>query len=400
VFRTTATVGPSLFIALTFGWRYLVNLLHRKGLGWGDDPAAAVIKKQAEMAVRMFGLDQVLEDCLKRLPEADPREQWEPGERQSYLELARLIATGIVSRHYEQAAALPAEVALRSQHAKTNGCVHATFTVDQALPDDLAIGAFRRGARYDAVLRVSNANGSVQPDRTGDGRGMAIKLLSTDGSTVQDFVLVNFPVFFVDDVAEYKRFMEIIHGRRSRLVTALRVFGFFVPWRLRKGIIFLRLRTRIADPFDATYHSMSPFAHGSRVVRYIVAPAQPSGDGASDRERRDFLRDRLQRRLSGPDSVALDFSIQIRDRPTPQDVEQASRAWRRPADRIVPVARIEVPPQVFTTADKFCTCEGMTFSPWHCLPEHRPLGGINRSRLLAYLVSSRVRRRLNMVDNR
>lgn len=401
VFRTTATVGPSLYIVFTFVRSLAVGILHKIGLGRDDDPAAAVVDKQAEMAVRMFGLDQILEDCMKELPEGDPREQWVPGEPKSYLEIARLIAAGIVSRHYEQAATLPAEVALRSQHAKTHGCVHATFTVDPSLPDDLAIGAFRRGARYDAVLRVSNANGSVRPDRRGDGRGMAVKLLSADGSTLQDFVMVNFPVFFVDDVPEYQRFMEIIHARSSGLVTGLKIFGFYVPWRLRKGLVFFRLLfDKIADPFDTTYHSMSPFALGSSlVVRYIVAPTQPSDDAVGDKEQPDFLRDRMRRRLSRQ-GVALDFSVQIRDRATPQDVEQPSRPWRRAADRIVRIARIEVPAQEFDTADKFCTCEDMSFSPWHCLPDHRPLGGINRSRLLAYLVSSRVRSRLNMVDSR
>lgn len=413
LFRTTATVGPSFYIAITSAWRYGVSLLStigsKVGLTEDDDAAAAaaVVREQTAMAVRMFELDRTFEECLEKLPDSDPREQLDPGERQSHLAIARLIAAGIVSDHYETAAALPPEVARRSQHAKTHGCVHAKFIVDHALTGDLATGAFQPGASYDAVLRVSNANGSARPDRKGDGRGMAIKLKSTDGSDIQDFVLVNFPVFFVDDVPEYQRFMAIIHARSSNLLMALRLVGFFVPWRLRKGLIFLRLFfLTIEDPFDATYHSMSPFALGSSlVVRYIVTPVQRSAangstDGAAE-ERPNFLRSRMRRRLASPgNGIVLDFSVQIRDRATLQDVEQASRRWRRAADRIVHIARIEVPAQDFATADRFCTCEDMTFSPWHCLPEHRPLGGLNRSRLLAYLVSSRVRRRLNMVDRK
>jgi hypothetical protein len=39
-------------------------------------------------------------------------------------------------------------------------------------------------------------------------------------------------------------------------------------------------------------------------------------------------------------------------------------------------------------------------SPWHSLPEHRPLGGINRSSKLVYEVISRFRHTENKVPRR
>ncbi len=42
-------------------------------------------------------------------------------------------------------------------------------------------------------------------------------------------------------------------------------------------------------------------------------------------------------------------------------------------------------------------CEHMVFNPWNCLPEHGPLGSVNRMRLAVYLASRQVRRKLNMV---
>jgi hypothetical protein len=42
-------------------------------------------------------------------------------------------------------------------------------------------------------------------------------------------------------------------------------------------------------------------------------------------------------------------------------------------------------------------CEHMTFNPWNCLEQHRPLGSINRMRLAVYLASLQVRQKLNMV---
>jgi hypothetical protein len=32
-------------------------------------------------------------------------------------------------------------------------------------------------------------------------------------------------------------------------------------------------------------------------------------------------------------------------------------------------------------------CERAVFSPWHCLPEHQPVGSINRLRKEVYLAS-------------
>jgi hypothetical protein len=411
-FRTMATVGPSLSLALTFAGRFLsekVGGLKRK-LGFVQvDP---ILDNRTAMGVRMFDIEKTLAECLAELPRNDPREGRDSEEGPAFLALAKEIADGIIAAHYQAAAVypdvakLPAGVELRSQHSKGHGCVHAKFIVNDSVPPEVAVGTFVPGKSYDAVLRLSNAHGSPQPDKTGDGRGMAIKLTLPGRPETQDFILVNNPVFFVDNVDEYGRFMKIIHDRRYKgIVEGLRIFFFFFPLRLRKGLVLLGLsRLKISDPFDTTYHSMSPYGLGdSLVVRYIVAPAPGTGVDAEERavseEETNYLRDRLrQRLLPGKSPVVLDFSVQIRARPTVQDVERASRPWRRRADRIVPIARIEVPPQQFTTADKFCNCEDMRFNPWHCLPEHRPLGGLNRSRLLAYRVSSRVRRTLNMVD--
>src|SRR5262249_39045317 len=149
-----------------------------------------------------------------------------------------------------------------------------------------------------------------------------------DGKAEQDFVLVNHPVFFVDDLAEYTRFMEIVHSKSSALVITLRLIFFFVPWRLRKGLILLRMRfSHVRNPLNTTYHSMSAYAFGpQKVVRYVVAPVGdgPDGDGPMTP---NFLREHLAERLEPRDipvsnfPTVLDFSVQIRHEPEPYDVE-------------------------------------------------------------------------------
>jgi len=81
----------------------------------------------------------------------------------------------------------------------------------------------------------------------------------------------------------------------------------------------------------------------------------------------------------------------------PRHVDNAARWWIRPLDRTVPLAKIRIPRQEFEAPNQLYDREHMMFGPWNCLPEHRPLGSINRMRLAVYLASLQVRRKLNMV---
>jgi hypothetical protein len=409
------SIGSSLWIAGKFLFWDVPEAVISGLLLYFDLGPDALAKRTAEQRDEDTALKLLdLEGLQAKLGQAgfkqDPREEIAANEAALYLKVARLIARGVVAnyRDAQRNAAPPAQLATRNQHAKQHGCVRACFIVDDQLDDDLAVGVFRRGARYDAILRFSNAHETAKPDRKGDGRGLAIKL-PTRGNDwpCQDFVLVNYPVFFLDDLPEYTRFMEIVLDRSSNLLMGLRLFFFFVPCRLRKAFIFLRIgMSRIRNPLNTTYHSMSAYGLGDHhVVRYIVSPAGevPPGSGP---ETPNFLRERMAERLALKDSpdprlpTVLDFSVQIRHDPVPEDVEKVSRPWRRPEDRTVHLARIEIPHQKFDAADELCNCENLRFNPWNGLPEHRPLGGMNRIRLLVYIASSAMRQRLNMVDRK
>ena len=64
---------------------------------------------------------------------------------------------------------------------------------------------------YPAWIRFSSSAATIQPDTTPDGHGMAIKLMGVEWEklleseklqTTQDFVLINYPTFFIRNVAE------------------------------------------------------------------------------------------------------------------------------------------------------------------------------------------------------
>jgi len=77
--------------------------------------------------------------------------------------------------------------------------------------------------------------------------------------------------------------------------------------------------------------------------------------------------------------------------------EDSTMDWK---ERIVAperLARITIPPQDLMSSylDRFC--ENLSFNPWHCLEQHKPLGAVNRVRRRVYLAISERRHQLNRV---
>ena len=73
--------------------------------------------------------------------------------------------------------------------------------------------------------------------------------------------------------------------------------------------------------------------------------------------------------------------------------DEALSPWRR-------VATVTIAAQEFDTPERHEFAEHLSFTPWHCLPEHRPLGGINRARRLVYEALSHQRHERNGVPRR
>src|SRR5262249_51306321 len=99
----------------------------------------------------------------------------------------------------------------RDAHAKTLGCAAATFTV-KPLEQRFRYGLFAQPKSYKAWVRFSSGSTTPQSDWKPDARGMAIKVLGVDGKKLlegeeddrtQDFLMIDNPVFFVENVAEY-----------------------------------------------------------------------------------------------------------------------------------------------------------------------------------------------------
>jgi catalase len=289
---------------------------------------------------------------------------------------------------------------LRGQHAKMNGCVNATFKIRPDIPDALKIGVFGLAQDFEAVIRFSN--GSQSDDRKPDIHGMAIKLLQVDGNKVldveadateQDFILADNPVFFLRNASDYVLFMQDFATSEAQGKPPEKFFTYLEEHHPDDIPVLLRYRQHIQnDPLTSTYWSQVPYAFGSdmrAICRYRCSPVTGAVVPAMPGSSHDYLRERMIERLAaGQDEVAFDFAVQVKMDASKSVIDNPTVEWGEPFES---VATIHIAAQVFDTDAQNSYGDRLSFSPWHVLPEHRPVGEINEIRKVVYLASQSLR---------
>ncbi len=320
-------------------------------------------------------------DLAPRLGEVIP-----PGEPAAIEVITQKIETQV------RAAAVSNPPARRDAHAKAHGCVRAHFEVLDNLPANLRVGVFARPRVFPAWVRFSNGSGTPTKDSTPDGRGMAIKLMGVEDSpsTTQDFLMIDNPAFFVRNAADY-----------VVLQTASNILKFFFPGFNPFNFRFHELRValaiglkRVSNPLNLRYWTMVPISFGDIACKFSARPCPPLSSFTA-RGNPNMMRVNMAAQLAAGD-FAFDFMVQLRTNPATMPIEDATIAWDETASPFIPVARVTIPRQVFSTPQQNAFCENLSFTPWHCVDAHRPLGGINRVRRVVYEAISSLRHRLNL----
>jgi hypothetical protein len=293
--------------------------------------------------------------------------------------------------------------ALRDAHPKAHGVVSAEFWINDRLPPQFAQGIFVPGKRYKAWIRFSNGSpDAAQPDAIADARGMAIKVLDVQGETIlpddhgartQDFIMINSPAFFIDDPANY---LALIHHSGSS--NPLAKVGQLLALGIKGAIIAKEINSsKIASPLETRYWSMVPYRLGDpphkQAIKFSARPRLLATSTIPGSPGPNFLRERLIRQLA-EGSASFDFEIQPRTS-ADMSVEDSMVEWDENDAPFFKVATIVIPKQIFATPERDQFGENLSFSPWHALPQHRPLGAVNRVRRVVYQTISELRRKLN-----
>ncbi len=291
----------------------------------------------------------------------------------------------------------------RDAHPKSHGCVQAQFIVPSDLPDYLRVGLFAAPGTFNAWIRYSNGAPKPAADSRPDVRGMAIKVEGVPGTklledelqaTTQDFVLCNHHAFFVKDPADYVSFVSnFMNGKPLSFV-----FPELNPlqWRLREVWNLANgLLKSIPSPTEIRYWSQTPYRFGDTAVKYSVVPRSvPKVPALPKSDNR--LREMLVAQLAAGD-VVLDFMVQPQGSPDTMPIEDPRIRWSETESPFIKVATIVIRAQEFDTPERREFDENLSFTPWHALPEHEPLGGINRARRAVYQAISRLRHETNGV---
>ena len=279
----------------------------------------------------------------------------------------------------------PSGTMKRDAHPKHHGLARAEFEVEPALPPELAVGLFATPKTHEAWVRFSNASGTPQPDATGDVRGFAMKLFDVPGpkllpgfedATTHDLLLITADRFPSRDVEDFRHFVEALLAGGIHLV----LYFLSHPMTAYRGLLG---RVVLGSVLDTVYTSPTPYLLGDRAVRYRLRPHTRVPAERPHSPVPDYLREELRTRLAGGE-VAFDFLVQIQTDPDRMPIEDPTVVWDETLSPYRKVATLRIAEQVPDSPDRMTLAENLSFNPWRCLAEHRPLGGINRARKVIY----------------
>ena len=305
------------------------------------------------------------------------------------------------------------EKILRGVHPKSHSCVKAIFEVLPNIDESLQVGLFAKpGKRYNALIRFSNAAVHVAHDlENGENgsRGMAIKvlnvgrrtLLDDKGQANQDFLMINTPSFAFANTKDYHRLTKVLLAHNDDPSMFFAPLQVDVPGITDEdkqrviqsfGVVQQIKAKPVANPLEIQYFGAAPFLFGAdRVMKFTIEPKggeKPQVVPANASE--NYLNEALLKRMCRRGAVVFSFKVQVRGKDANNlDIENATTAWDEQETPFVTVAQITIPaPQRSINIPRaLAACEALVFTPWHALPEHQPLGSINRLRKEVYLAS-------------
>jgi len=149
------------------------------------------------------------------------------------------------------------------------------------------------------------------------------------------------------------------------------------------------LRGTPSSPLDIQYWSTTPYRFGpDQAVKYSLRPTSGHTSKKPAQPGEDYLAEAMQAHLSGHEAT-FDFCVQLRGDGMP--IEDAAVRWDERLSPLRKVATLQIPAQEIRTAKRQRLGEELAFSPGHALPEHAPLGGLNRARIKIYTALAKFR---------
>ncbi len=268
----------------------------------------------------------------------------------------------------------PGTVARRALHGKSLGVVKASLEVLD-LPAHLQIGIFKEAKVFDAVLRFSNGGLSEKAhDLIPNVRGMGLKILGVSGekglpgdenSTEQDFIMANFPTFFVSTA---KQMLLVIQGKILELLMQ------------KPGIPYVGLLATgkpVNSVLASDYYSQMPHRFGNRACKYaLIHKAKGAAEVSVNYLDNDYLRHTLQKQLAKAPAQFI-FCVQLQEHG--ESTSDPTQLWH---GEHIPLANLTIAQTGSPIRES--DGEALSFNPARSIVEHCPIEWPARMRRAVY----------------
>jgi hypothetical protein len=308
--------------------------------------------------------------------------------------------------------------AARGVHAKSHGILIGELRVLDSLPPVLAQGLFAKAGAYPVVMRLSTIPGDVLDDNVSVPRGLAIKVVGVPGGRVagseadvtQDFVFANGPAFSTGHPKSFLSTLKLLAGTTDKAPGFKKALSFVM-----RGVEKLVESVGGESPTVMTlggypevhilgdeFYSQAPILYGDYMAKVAIKPSSPSVVALKKapldlKNKPDGIREAVVA-FFAEQSAEWDLQVQLCTDLDAMPIEDASKQWPEDKSPYVTVARISMPKQnAWNPARVKLVEDEMSFSPWHALAAHRPLGAIMRVRKTVYEAAARFRAEHNQV---
>jgi hypothetical protein len=289
----------------------------------------------------------------------------------------------------------------RGGNTKTHGIVRAEFIIHDNLPPEFRHGVFAQPKTYKAWVRFAGPGPDMPKDIDDVGFvscsikviGVESKKLMEDEKTTQDFIMVSTPTFVTPEIASNALLQAyVLRGTPIFyfLTTGIQHFLDFIMQGL--------WNETQTSTLEARYWSCVPYLLGEgQAMMYSVRPRIPKRSripGYPCRTSPIYLRNSMIEAL-GKGPVDFDFMVQRQTDAFRMPIENAGVRWPEKLSPFVTVATLRMPQQVFDSQAQFDFGRNLSYTPWHCIAEHRPLGNQSRARRRMYFELRRLRQTMN-----
>ncbi|MBI2767910.1 MAG: catalase family protein [Chloroflexi bacterium] len=335
-----------------------------------EDRGMALAEERIDPEAEEAALDSIIRDIAAYL-----RQQYKPGEFQ------------------------------RGGNTKTHGVVRGEVIIRDDVPAHMRKGIFAEPRTYRAWVRFSGPGPDSPRDIDDVGFvSCAIKMMGVprpklldDEAATQDLICVCTPTFVTPNItANTVLQASILRGTPA--------FYFFRPRQTHLLDLLMQSwwNQTQTNPLEQRYWSCVPYLLGEgQAMMYSFRPkAKPRSriPRLPLRPPDNYLRDNMVATLAERD-VEFDIMVQVQTDAHRMPIENAAVRWPEKLSPFVPVATLRIPKQKFDSPRQLAFAHNLSYNPWHCLPEHRPLGNQGRARKRMYTELSKLRQEMNQTPH-